>query len=111
MLSMGPREHVLCVGTSVEPVSVPRFSQKFDLLVGSDGSLWVRLRVRVRLGGGLHGTRRGEGDSARARGSQMLCYVMTYVASPYSCMGMAVHNHKISHARHVHIHLIDSRAA
>ena len=31
MLSMGPREHVLCVGTSVEPVSAPRFSQKFDL--------------------------------------------------------------------------------
>ena len=32
MLSMGPREHVLCVGTSVEPVSAPRFLQYFDLL-------------------------------------------------------------------------------
>ena len=31
MLSMGPREHVLCVGTSVEPVSAPRFRQKLDL--------------------------------------------------------------------------------
>ena len=32
MLSMGPRENVLCVGPSVETVSAPRFSQKFDLV-------------------------------------------------------------------------------
>ena len=35
--------------------------------VGSDGSLWVRLRVRVRLGG-VGCTGRGE-----ARGSRELC--------------------------------------
>ena len=47
---------------------------------GSDGSLWVRLRVRVRMGG-LHGTRRGEGsrELCACAGHQMLCYVIGYV--------------------------------
>ena len=34
MLSMTPREHVVCVGTPLEAVSAHRFSQKFDLRHG-----------------------------------------------------------------------------